>query len=182
MEKVYIHFVTLSYTMEGSMGTGGFHIKNPLLLIGCVILTNLAGFAGSFFTDTGAGSWYADELIKPWFVPPNVVFPIAWTTIFILMGIALYLVLVEGTGRADVRIALALFCCQLGLNILWSYAFFTLQSPFYGLIEIIILWFFILAVTLCFYRINKWAGYLFIPYLAWVSFATVLTGTIYLLN
>ena len=168
--------------MEQGVNQSGFHIRNPLLLIGCVILTNLAGFAGSFFTATGAGSWYADELIKPWFVPPNAVFPIAWTTIFILMGIALYLILLEGTGRADVRIALALFCCQLFLNILWSYAFFTLQSPFYGLIEIIILWFFILAVTICFYRINKRAGYLFIPYLAWVSFATVLTGTIYLLN
>ena len=159
-----------------------FTIDNPLLLIGCVILTNLAGFVGSFFTATGAGSWYADVLVKPWFVPPNLLFPIAWTTIFILMGIALYLILIEGTGRADVRIALSLFCCQLALNILWSYVFFTLESPLYGLIEIIILWFFILAVTLYFYRINKWAGYLFIPYLAWVSFASVLTGTIYLLN
>lgn len=159
-----------------------FHIKNPVLLIACVILTNLAGFAGSFFTATGAGSWYADVLVKPWFVPPNAVFPIAWTTIFILMGIALYLILMEGIDRADVRIALGLFCCQLFLNILWSYLFFTLESPFLGLIEIIILWVFILAVTITFYRINKPAGYLFIPYLVWVAFATVLTGTIYLLN
>ncbi|WFN34897.1 tryptophan-rich sensory protein [Methanogenium sp. S4BF] len=159
-----------------------FQIRNPLLLIGCVILTNLAGFVGSFFTATGAGSWYADVLVKPWFVPPNAVFPIAWTTIFILMGISLYLILMEGTGRAEVRVALGLFCCQLGLNILWSYLFFTLQSPFLGFIEIIILWLFILAVTVSFYRINKTAGYLFIPYLAWVSFATILTGTIYLLN
>ena len=60
--------------------------------------------------------------------------------------------------------------------------FFTLKSPFFGLIEILILWVFILAVTVSFYPINKTAGYLFIPYLAWVSFATVLTGTIYLLN
>lgn len=159
-----------------------FHIRNPLLLIGCVILTNLAGFIGSFFTATGAGSWYADVLVKPWFVPPNAAFPIAWTTIFILMGISLYLILMEGTGRAEVRVALTLFFCQLGLNILWSYLFFTLQSPFLGLIEIIILWLFILAVTVSFYRINKTAGYLFIPYLAWVLFATILTGTIYLLN
>ncbi|MDE4907467.1 tryptophan-rich sensory protein [Methanogenium marinum] len=168
--------------MNQVVGQGGFNIRNPVLLIGCVILTNLAGFVGSFFTATGAGSWYADELIKPWFIPPNVAFPIAWTTIFILMGIALYLILAEGTGRADVRIATALFSCQLVLNILWSYAFFTLQSPLYGLIEIIILWIFILAVTISFFRINKRAGYLFIPYLAWVSFATVLNGSIYLLN
>lgn len=168
--------------MENDMKQGGFPVRNPLLLIGCVVLTNLAGFIGSFFTDTGAGSWYADVLVKPWFVPPNLAFPIAWTTIFILMGIALYLILMEGTDRPDVRVAGVLFFCQFILNILWSYAFFTLQSPFYGLIEILILWLFILAVTVSFYRINKIAGYLFIPYLAWVSFATILNGAIYLLN
>jgi translocator protein len=180
--KSLLVFCSLSYTMTYGTKDGAFSIRNPVLLIACVILTNLAGVAGSFFTDTGTGSWYADELIKPWFVPPDEVFPIAWTTIFILMGIALYLVLGEGTGRTDVQIAVFLFFCQLGLNILWSYLFFTLKSPLFGFIEIIILWIFILAVTVSFYRINKRAGYLFLPYLAWVSFATVLTGTIYLLN
>ncbi|WAI01497.1 TspO/MBR family protein [Methanogenium organophilum] len=168
--------------MENDMKQGVFPVRNPLLLIGCVVLTNLAGFIGSFFTDTGAGSWYADVLVKPWFVPPDVVFPIAWTAIFILMGIALYLILMEGTERPDVQVAAGLFLCQLLLNILWSYAFFTLQSPFFGFIEILILWLFILAVTVSFYRINTIAGYLFIPYLAWVSFAAILNGTIYLLN
>ncbi len=157
-------------------------IRNPLLLIGCVILANLAGFIGSFFTATGPGSWYVDVLVKPWFVPPNLAFPIAWTLIFILMGIALYLILMEGTKRAEVRIALVLFSAQLILNILWSYLFFTLQSPFLGLVGIVILWVFILAVTVSFYRLNKTAGYLFIPYLAWVAFATMLNGAIYLLN
>ncbi|MFA5396666.1 MAG: TspO/MBR family protein [Methanogenium sp.] len=157
-------------------------IRNPLLLIGCVILANLAGFIGSFFTATGPGSWYVDVLVKPWFVPPNLTFPIAWTLIFILMGIALYLILMEGTKRAEVRIALVLFSAQLILNILWSYLFFTLQSPFLGLVGIVILWVFILAVTVSFYRLNKTAGYLFIPYLAWVAFATMLNGAIYLLN
>jgi len=168
--------------MEGAASHRAFPVRNPLLLIGCIVLANLAGFIGSFFTETGAGSWYADELVKPWFVPPNVVFPIAWTTIFILMGIAFYLVVMEGTERPDVRVATVLFFCQLILNILWSYAFFTLQSPLFGLIEILILWLFILAVTVSFYRINRVAGYLFLPYLAWVSFATILNGTIYLLN
>lgn len=167
---------------EKSMAQNTFHIRNPLLLIGCVILANLAGFIGSFFTATGPGSWYVDVLVKPWFVPPNLAFPIAWTIIFILMGIALYLILMEGTGRAEVRIALALFFSQLVLNILWSYLFFTMQNPFLGLVEIIILWVFILAVTISFYRINKTAGYLFIFYLAWVTFATALNAAIYLLN
>lgn len=168
--------------MEGAANRRAFSVRNPFLLIGCIVLANLAGFIGSFFTETGAGSWYADVLVKPWFVPPNWVFPIAWTTIFILMGIAFYLVVMEGTERPDVRVAGVLFFCQLILNILWSYAFFTLQSPFFGLIEILILWVFILAVTGSFYRINRVAGFLFLPYLAWVSFATILTGTIYLLN
>lgn len=75
-----------------------------------------------------------------------------------------------------------LFSAQLILNILWSYLFFTLQSPFLGLVGIVILWVFILAVTVSFYRLNKTAGYLFIPYLAWVAFATMLNGAIYLLN
>lgn len=168
--------------MEGAANRRAFSVRNPFLLIGCIVLANFAGFIGSFFTETGAGSWYADVLVKPWFVPPNWVFPIAWTTIFILMGIAFYLVVMEGTERPDVRVAGVLFFCQLILNILWSYAFFTLQSPFFGLIEILILWVFILAVTGSFYRINRVAGFLFLPYLAWVSFATILTGTIYLLN
>jgi tryptophan-rich sensory protein len=98
------------------------------------------------------------------------------------MGISLYLVWMEGASRKEVRIALVAFGVQLVLNVLWSFLFFGLQSPFLGFIEILILWMSIAITIFLFYRVQQTAAFLLIPYLAWVSFATLLTYTVWILN
>lgn len=98
------------------------------------------------------------------------------------MGISLYLVLQKGLSNTNVKIAVLLFAVQLVLNILWSILFFGMQSPLAAFIEIVILWGFILWTILAFYPLSKPAAYLLIPYILWVSFASVLNFSIFMLN
>ena len=151
------------------------------ILIGSVLLCNCASLLGSLFTTTGPGSWYS-TLIKPTFNPPAWIFAPVWTLLYILMGISLYLVIMEGMKGRDVRIPLLVFTIQLILNLLWSYAFFGLESTFFGLLVIILLWISIVATMILFYPVRKTAAWLLVPYILWVSFATLLTYTIYSLN
>ncbi len=155
--------------------------KAGAILIGSVLLCNCAGLLGSLFTTTGPGSWYS-TLIKPAFNPPSWIFAPVWTLLYILMGISLYLVIMEGMKGRDVRIPLLIFATQLILNILWSYAFFGLESTFFGLLVILLLWISIVATMILFYPVRKAATWLLVPYILWVSFATILTYTIYSLN
>ena len=160
--------------------------KRPGLLLASVLLCNAAGFLGSLVTVTGTGSWYA-LLQKPSFNPPSWVFAPVWTTLFVLMGISLYLVLMERSrGERDrdrvIQWGIVLFAGQLILNTLWSFAFFGLQSPLLGLVDITLLWVVLLATILVFWKITRPAAILLVPYIAWVSFAAVLNYTIYLLN
>lgn len=156
-------------------------VRSPLKLLAAIVICNFAGIIGSLVTTTGEGSWYA-AIEKPPFNPPGFVFGPVWTTLYILMGISLYLIWMEGTGRREVRLALIFFSTQLVLNALWTFLFFGLQSPFLGLVEIIILWLFIVATIVAFYRFNKTAAFLMVPYLAWVTFAAFLTYSIWILN
>jgi benzodiazapine receptor len=158
-----------------------FGLRDPVKLVIAIVVCNLAGVLGSFVTQTGSGSWYA-QLVKPEINPPSFVFAPVWTTLFVLMGIALYLVWMEGTDRRDVRRAMTIFGVQLGLNIIWSYAFFGLQSPLLGLVDIVALWCVIAATIVAFAKVNRTAAYLLIPYLLWVTFATFLNYRILLLN
>ena len=108
-------------------------------LAASILLCIIVGSIGSLVTITGPGSWYA-SLQKPFFAPPNWVFAPVWITLFVLMGIALYLVWQSGTEKRDVRIALGIFCVQFFFNVIWSFLFFGLQSPLLGFIDILILW------------------------------------------
>ena len=141
-----------------------------------IALCLFAGFIGSLF---GPGEWY-QSLEKSSLTPPNFVFPIVWNILFILMGIAVWRVWERRSQGANY--ALLLFIIQLGLNMLWSYLFFGLQRPGLALIEIMILWAAILATTIAFFKIEKLAGILLLPYLGWVSFAIYLNNSIYHLN
>ncbi len=98
------------------------------------------------------------------------------------MGIALYLIWESGVERREVKIALGIFGVQFFFNVLWSFLFFGMQSPLLGLIDIVILWVLIAATIIAFYRVKKTAAYLLIPYICWVSIATALTYSIYVLN
>jgi benzodiazapine receptor len=152
-----------------------------LKLIAAVLICNLAGFAGSVFTTPSIPTWYA-SLNKPAFTPPNWVFAPAWTTLFVLMGIGLYLVWDRTNFSGKGRTALYVFGFQLFLNVMWSVLFFGLQSPFYAFVEIIALWIAILFTIMKFREIDGKAGYVLVPYIAWVTFAALLNLSVWLLN
>lgn len=156
--------------------------KSRLLeLIIAVVLCVFLGGLGGFFTDTGPGSWY-ESIEKPSFNPPGWIFAPMWTFLFVLMGISLFLIWECGIARRDVQVAIVVFGVQFLFNILWSFLFFGLASPFLGLVDIIILDIMIVLAIVLFHRVRKMAAYLLIPYLAWVCFATILTFMIYHLN
>lgn len=120
------------------------------------------------------------ELInKPALSPPGWLFPVVWTLLYILMGIASYLVLTSGKQNST---ALIIYGIQLIFNFLWSIIFFNFRLYFFAFIWLILLWLLILKTTVLFYRISKYAGYLMLPYLLWVTFAGYLNYTISLLN
>lgn len=128
------------------------------------------------------GSMESFELInKPPLSPPAWLFPVVWTLLFILMGIASYIVWEQGTG-AERRNALTIYFVQLFFNFCWSVIFFSFEAYLFAFVWLIILWVLILATTILFYQISKPAGYLMLPYLLWVTFAGYLNLAIYLLN
>ena len=145
-------------------------------IISIVVPFIIAGI-GSFFTSSSVGTWYV-TLVKPVFNPPSWVFGPVWTVLYLLMGISLYMVWIKRVGIK----AMIFFGVQLFLNALWSIIFFGLNNPLYAFIEIILLWFSIVFTIYYFYKIEKTAAYLLIPYLLWVSFAAILNFSIMILN
>ncbi len=156
-------------------------MKNVLKFIASILFSLGAGVLGSFFTASSVSTWYK-TIEKPFFNPPSWVFSPVWTILFIMMGVALYLVWKKGLKEKKVKIAFGIFWVQLVLNVLWSVFFFGLQSPLYALVDIVFLWFAIFITIVWFSRVSKKATYLLIPYLLWVSFAAVLNFAIFYLN
>ncbi|MGZ7199930.1 MAG: TspO/MBR family protein [Halobacteriota archaeon] len=140
----------------------------------------LVGSGSAVWTINSIPTWYT-SLNKPWWNPPNVVFGPVWTTLYILMGVALFLV--WRTPRDRTRdIGIGLFAAQLAANVSWTFAFFGLQNALYGILVIVPLWILIAATIYQFYNVEKWASYLLVPYIVWVSIATALNVSVYLLN
>ena len=154
------------------------NIYKLLVSIGVCLL---AGVTGSIFTMPAIPTWYA-ALNRPPLAPPNWIFGPVWTTLFIMMGIALYLVWQKGTEKKEIRNAMVIFGVQLVLNTFWSVLFFGMQNPLYSFIEIIFLWLAILLTIIYFSKISKPAAWLLVPYILWVSFASYLNLAIYLVN
>ena len=150
-------------------------------LIVSLAVCQAAGFIGSIFTRPAISTWYAG-LMKPGFTPPDWVFGPVWVSLYVLIGIAAFLVWRRGFHHQVVRRALAFFGVQLVLNALWSYFFFGLRSPLAGLVEIIILGIAIILTVRAFLQVSRTAGLLLIPYFLWVSFATGLNLAIWWLN
>ena len=156
---------------------------NKFTRILTVVVSCLAvGYFSGIVTRSSIETWYP-TLVKPSFNPPNWVFAPVWTMLYCMMGLAAGLV----WNRIDfekevVRKALIIFAVQLALNSLWSFLFFGLMNPMLAGLEIVILWLMIFETYIQFAKINKIAGYLMIPYLLWVSFATVLNASIWWLN
>ncbi|HMQ80823.1 MAG TPA: tryptophan-rich sensory protein [Ignavibacteria bacterium] len=156
-------------------------MKILLKLIFSIIICQLAGVIGSFFTVSNITSWYID-LNKPLLNPPNWVFGPVWITLYFLMGIALFLVWNKGLQSRFNRNAIILFMVQLLLNSLWSIVFFGLHQLLFSIFVIVLLWLLIFINIVQFGRISKTAAYLLIPYILWVSFASYLNIAIYILN
>jgi translocator protein len=138
------------------------------------------GFAGSYFTISEIPTWYA-SLNKPFFNPPNWVFGPVWTTLYILMGISIVLVL-EKSPKAKKNYFLTIFGIQLLLNFLWSVVFFGAHQPLLAFVIIVALWVNILALIVLFYKYSHPSAYMLVPYLLWVSFASILNLAIIILN
>lgn len=139
-----------------------------------------AGGLGALATTPEIEGWY-QTLDKPAWNPPDSVFGPVWTTLFVMMAIAAWLVWKPQGLQASVM-PLTFFAIQLVLNIAWSWIFFGLHQPGWAFVEIVILWLAIVLTTVAFFQSSKLAGWLMIPYLAWVSFASVLNFTIWRLN
>ena len=153
-----------------------------LRIIYCITICLVAGFLSGKVTQSSITTWYP-TLIKPIFNPPNWIFAPVWTTLYILMGIAAGLIWNEiNSKEKQVKQGLKFFVIQLALNALWSYLFFGLQNVFLAAIEVILLLLMIYETFIKFKPINKNAGYLLLPYIAWVSFASILTWSIWFLN
>ena len=150
-------------------------------VLGFVILCQVAGLIGSFFTFDAIPGWYA-TLVKPDFSPPDWVFGPVWTALYTMMGIAAYLVFSKREKDRNAMPALAVFGGQLILNALWSIIFFGYQSPGLAFICIIALLIMIALTIYRFWGISKTSAYLMVPYLLWVTFATLLNYSIWVLN
>ena len=155
-------------------------MKNILKLIVSVVISQAAGAIGSLFTIQNIPTWYAG-LNKPSFNPPNYLFGPVWITLYFIMGIAFFLVWKQ-SETCSIKVPAVLFVIQLLLNSLWSILFFGMKNPALGFMEIIILWIFIVLCILKFYPVSKTAAWLMLPYLLWVSFASVLNFKIWMLN
>ncbi len=156
-------------------------MKKLTRLIGSIAICELVGILSTPFTIAAIPEWYA-YLIKPPFSPPNWIFGPVWTLLYALMGVSFFLLWQLGWKKKKVQTAAYYFGAQLALNFFWSIAFFGLRSPLLGLINIIALLLFILLTMKHCYPLSKPAFYLLMPYLFWVSFATLLNGAIVLLN
>lgn len=143
----------------------------------CVGTGALAGF----LTSDATKGWY-QTITKPSIIPPGWVFPVVWNLLFFLMGVALFIVWEKGKESLCFKKATWIFGTQLFLNFMWSIIFFGYQLPGYALFEIIILWIAILYSIIYFYKINRLAGYLLVPYILWVSFASILNFLVWRLN
>ncbi len=156
-------------------------MKNLTKLAVSVGVSLSAGVIGSMFTAPAISTWY-DMLEKPALNPPPWVFGPAWTVLYVLMGVATFLVWKQGFGRPEVRIALWSFVLQLILNTGWSVIFFGFRSPGPAFIEIVLLWLAIIVTIILFHKVSKPAAYLMVPYILWVTFAAYLNYAIWMLN
>ena len=156
------------------------HRTRVFALIAFMVLCLIISASGGAVTATSVNDWYA-ALNKPFFNPPNWLFGPMWTLIYFLIAFSGWRVWLK-TGISNAKGPFALYAVQLTLNLAWSFLFFGAQSPILGLIDIVILLAVIIANMIAFWRIDRLAGMLLVPYAAWVGFATLLNAAIWHLN
>lgn len=151
-----------------------------LTLIICLLIPLVTGSLSGLANVGSLNDWYV-QLNKPSFNPPGYLFGPVWTVLYLLMGVSLYLIWKSPTGKQRTN-ALIIFGVQMFLNFAWSFMFFYFRQIGLALIDIIALWLMIVYMIVNFYKINKVAANIQIPYLLWVSFATILNASIWMLN
>jgi len=154
--------------------------SNVIKLVISLLLPLSVGAVAGMFTSQAVPTWYA-SLNRPSFSPPNCVFGPVWTSLYILLGISFFLIWKEEASKVR-DLAVWVFLIQMLLNFAWSFLFFYFNLIGAALIEIILLWISIALMIYLFYKIKPVAAYLNIPYLLWVSFATILNAGYYFLN
>jgi benzodiazapine receptor len=150
-------------------------------LVGSIAACEGAGLIGALFTTPSITTWYA-ALAKPSFTPPNWVFAPVWTSLYALMGVAVFLVWRRGLTQPSVKPAFILFWVQLVANLMWSIVFFGWHSILGGAVLIVCLWVLVLITMIKFFRLSRVAGGLLAPYLAWLSIASALNVWVAILN
>lgn len=145
-----------------------------------IVIAELVGGVGSFFTVDSVRTWLP-TLVQPSWMPPNWLFGPVWTILYALMGLAVAWIWRKRKNK-KARLALGIYEVQLFFNLIWSIIFFGSHSPFWALMDVIVLWGLIILMMLKFYALDKKAGWILLPYLAWVTFATVLNFAIWRLN
>lgn len=172
-------------TFKGNLRTDKYFkryaMKNWLKLLISILLPQVAAGIGAYFTVTGTGTWY-QTIEKPDWNPPSWLFAPVWTILYIAMGVAFYLIWKSSAAPGKKRTAMILWGVQLVLNLFWTIIFFNQHQLFWATVEIAVLWVAILATIFAFAKISKVAAWLLVPYIAWVSFAGILTWTIWSLN
>jgi tryptophan-rich sensory protein len=155
-------------------------LTSPIMLLVFVIICLAAGRLGAAITEPALAGWYAG-LRKPEWTPPNIVFPVAWSLIFLAIGIAAWLVW-KSAERGEARLPLTLFFGQLAINVLWSFSFFGQRNAFLGLVCLAALVVAVALTTIAFSRVSRAAGWLFLPYLLWLGYAGALNLAIWRMN
>lgn len=159
-------------------------MQNTSLLVKsiiCIAIVMGFGFASGLSTANSITEWYS-TLNKPFFSPPNWIFGPAWTILYILIGISIARIWHFGKGHASQKTVITIFIIQMILNLIWSPVFFSMKQPIIAIVIITLLWFMIIMYIRKSKEIDKTASLLFIPYLLWVSFATMLNAGIIYLN
>jgi tryptophan-rich sensory protein len=155
--------------------------KKIINIIVWVIICLAVSIMGGLFSRDASSDWY-DELIKPQFTPPDWAFGVVWPFLYILMGIAASIIWQVGIHRKEVKTAVILFFAQLILNLIWTPIFFGLHMIALALVEIVILWCAIFLTIVTFWKVERLAALLLIPYISWVTFAIALNASIFILN
>ncbi len=157
-------------------------IKKWMWFVIAMVISFLPGIFGVFFTPHGDSNLWYNGLVKSGLTPPGWVFSVAWTILYILLGVALYLIIRAARKNIDKMRAYIFFGAQLVLNGLWSYMFFGAHLPGFALVTLLVLFTVSVWMARVFDGIDKWAGYLVIPYILWMMFAFYLNAYIALMN
>jgi benzodiazapine receptor len=156
-------------------------MRNGSKLLISLLIPQVVAITAARFTITGVGSWY-QQIRRPSWNPPGWVFGPVWTTLYIMMGVVLYLLWKEAPAGVQKRGAIGLWAAQLFFNFCWSLLFFNQHRIGVALIDLLLLWILILLTIFAFAKFNKVAAWLLVPYIAWVTFAGILNYSIWILN